>query len=52
VGDDGRGIGEVSAGQGYGLRNMAARAEDLGGRLEVRANDHGGTLLEWRVPVK
>ncbi len=52
VRDDGRGVGDVSAGQGYGLRNMADRATNLGGGLEIAAGDGGGTLLEWRVPAK
>ena len=53
VEDDGRGFpGAVGDGPGHGLRNMRSRAEALGGHLEVAAADHGGTRLEWRVPLK
>jgi signal transduction histidine kinase len=52
VSDDGRGIEDGAAGSGHGLRNMAARAEDLGGNLEVGPGNGGGTVLVWRVPVK
>lgn len=52
VRDDGRGIGKNAAGTGYGLRNMAERAERLGGRFAVGPADGGGTLVEWRVPAK
>lgn len=48
----GRGIGERAAGAGYGLRNMAERAEGLGGRFEIGpGGPGGGTALEWRVPA-
>ncbi len=33
-----------------GLRNLAQRAEALGGHLTVRPGAERGTLLEWRVP--
>jgi signal transduction histidine kinase len=52
VRDDGRGIGEDPVGSGYGLRNMADRAESLGGCFRVEPANGGGTLLEWRVPSK
>lgn len=48
--DNGRGLGEVPEGGGYGLRNMRRRAEGLGGRFGVGSADGGGTLVEWRVP--
>ncbi len=37
---------------GSGLRNMASRAEELGGRFTVAAASPHGTQLEWRVPVR
>jgi signal transduction histidine kinase len=52
VRDDGKGIPEDAGGRGYGLRNMAERAERLGGRCSVAPADGGGTLVEWRVPAK
>jgi signal transduction histidine kinase len=38
------------ASQGYGLRNLRARADRLGGSFALRARDGGGTSLEWSVP--
>jgi signal transduction histidine kinase len=52
VSDDGRGIADDDVGRGHGLRNMARRAEDLGGRLDVGPGSKGGTVLVWRVPAK
>ena len=46
------GIGIAPGGRRSGLRNMAERAEDLGGSLAVRAPARGGTELEWRVPAR
>ncbi|QIB48883.1 GAF domain-containing protein [Streptomyces aureoverticillatus] len=39
------------AGPGAGLRNLAERAERLGGELVVGAGERRGTRLEWRVPL-
>ncbi|WP_369227007.1 GAF domain-containing protein [Streptomyces sp. R39] len=52
VRDDGVGI--APGGRRSGLRNMAERAEELGGRLEWESPagaGGGGTTLVWRVPV-
>lgn len=49
VTDDG--VGLPAGGRRSGLRNMAERAEQLGGTLRTRTPEHGGTTLEWRVPV-
>ncbi|MFF7776853.1 GAF domain-containing protein [Streptomyces tanashiensis] len=51
VSDDGVGI--RPGGVRSGLRNLAERAERLGGELAVRTRPGptGGTLLEWRVPL-
>ncbi|WP_309500679.1 sensor histidine kinase [Streptomyces shenzhenensis] len=52
VRDDGVGI--APGGRRSGLRNMAERAEELGGRLEWESpagGGGGGTTLVWRVPV-
>jgi signal transduction histidine kinase len=52
VTDDGTGIGD--GGRRSGLRNLAARAEKLGGELRLEPANPGaatpGTRLEWRVP--
>ncbi|MEU0439274.1 GAF domain-containing protein [Streptomyces sp. NPDC006186] len=45
------GVGLPEGGRRSGLRNMAERAEQLGGALHTRSPDGGGTELEWRVPV-
>ncbi|MHB1445635.1 MAG: PAS domain S-box protein [Acidimicrobiales bacterium] len=50
VTDDGVGI-SGTGGTGDGLRNMAQRARQLGGRLEIGTANPRGTALEWRVPV-
>ncbi|WP_306326917.1 sensor histidine kinase [Streptomyces venezuelae] len=51
VSDDG--VGLPPGGTRSGLRNLAERAERLGGDLSVRARPGGasGTLLEWRIPL-
>jgi len=51
VADNGRGLPE-RPGAGLGLRNMASRAEALGGRFDMRAADGGGTVVEWAVPAR
>jgi len=52
VTDDGTGIPD--GGRRSGLRNLASRAEKLGGELRLEPADPGapmpGTRLEWRVP--
>jgi len=52
VTDDGTGISD--GGRRSGLRNLAGRAEKLGGELRLEPADPGaakpGTRLEWRVP--
>ncbi|MFJ9863871.1 GAF domain-containing protein [Streptomyces sp. NPDC101165] len=45
------GVGIPSEGHRSGLRNMAERAEQMGGRLDVSGPDVGGALIEWRVPL-
>jgi PAS domain S-box-containing protein len=48
--DDGIGIPDGAQGSGNGIRNMAARAAQLGGRCDVRRRPEGGTVVEWSVP--
>jgi signal transduction histidine kinase len=47
--DDGRGLGDGQ--EGFGLRGMRARAEQVGGTLDVSGGARqGGTALTLRVP--
>ncbi|WP_059006465.1 sensor histidine kinase [Streptomyces specialis] len=47
--DDGTGVPE--GGRRSGLRNLAERAQGLGGSLTTGPGPSGGTRLEWRVPL-
>ncbi|MBD9730924.1 GAF domain-containing sensor histidine kinase [Streptomyces sp. H28] len=49
VTDDGVGLPE--GGRRSGLRNIAERAEQLGGTLDIDSSAGGGTTLRWCVPV-
>jgi PAS domain S-box-containing protein len=49
VADNGVGMGQPE--RLSGIANARARAELLGGSLEVRASQAGGTRFEWRVPL-
>ena len=49
VDDDGVGMAEEGARSG--LRNLASRAEQLGGSLRVTSEPGDGTQLLWQVPV-
>jgi signal transduction histidine kinase len=51
VTDNGGGAGELASPQGHGVRNMRARAGDLGGEFELAPGPGGGTRLSWRVPL-
>jgi signal transduction histidine kinase len=51
VRDDGIGIPEPRP-RDSGLSNLARRAEDLGGVLEIEAAPGGGTMLRWAVPSR
>jgi signal transduction histidine kinase len=46
------GVGTPADGRRSGLRNMAERAEQLGGGLELGKPESGGTALVWRVPTR
>ncbi|MHC0429803.1 sensor histidine kinase [Streptomyces sp. O3] len=50
VDDDGVGIPE--GGRRSGLKNLAERAERLGGELSLARREPSGTRLEWRVPLR
>ncbi|MEV8474035.1 GAF domain-containing protein [Streptomyces sp. NPDC051173] len=45
------GVGIPAEGHRSGLRNLAERAEQHGGRLELATPDGGGTVLTWRIPL-
>ncbi|WP_033284722.1 GAF domain-containing protein [Streptomyces sp. NRRL F-525] len=45
------GVGIPADGRRSGLRNMAERAQQLGGELELSSPSDGGTTLVWWVPV-
>ncbi len=47
--DDGVGMAEDAARSG--LRNLARRAEELGGRLLLTSSPGRGTTLLWQVPI-
>ncbi|MGW1957880.1 sensor histidine kinase [Streptomyces sp. NPDC001920] len=49
VTDDGVGI--PPEGRRSGLRNLAERAEQLGGAFDLTSPPGGGTTLTWRAPV-
>ena len=52
VADDGVGIGEgAGVAEGNGLRNMARRAERLGGTATASRGYERGTLFVWRAPL-
>jgi signal transduction histidine kinase len=47
--DDGRGMGESS--RRSGLANLAARAAQLGGQVDVEPGQGSGTSVLWAVPL-
>ena len=50
IADDGRGLSPSSA-PGVGLTSMRERAAELGGTLEVRTADQGGTVCQAHLPL-
>jgi len=50
VRDNGRGLDLSQTGHGNGLSGMRARAESLGGQLEMASVGNGGTAITLRVP--
>jgi signal transduction histidine kinase len=47
IADDGKGFAVGAATAGHGLRNMHARAERLGGKLDVTSDERGTRLNLW-----
>ena len=50
VHDDGRGFDVAGNGEGFGLASMRRQAEALGGTLNIRTADAGGTIVEASLP--
>jgi signal transduction histidine kinase len=50
--DDGVGFDPTTVRHGVGLRSMAERVEALGGGLEVRSADGGGTTIVGRIRLR
>ncbi|RYD36548.1 MAG: hypothetical protein EOP87_05230 [Verrucomicrobiaceae bacterium] len=48
--DNGCGFDAAGGGEGNGLRNMARRAREAGGRFRVESLAGGGSTVEFRVP--
>ena len=45
------GVGVPEGGRRSGLRNLAERAERLGGTFEITRPEAGGTMLTWTAPL-
>ena len=52
VTDDGVGFDDERPTGGNGLRNLDARARELGGRCTIRSGPGSGTTVTWEVPFK
>ena len=52
VEDDGVGLDDSASGRGgLGLRNLAARAQRVGGTFRIARRPQGGTSAEWWLPT-
>jgi signal transduction histidine kinase len=51
ISDNGKGFNSTSPNSGYGLNNMAERAEELGGVFEVESSPGDGTRLTASLPL-
>jgi signal transduction histidine kinase len=50
--DHGRGFDPARKGEGNGLRNMAMRATEAGGRFKAESQPGQGSTIEFRVPLQ
>jgi len=50
--DNGCGFDPPKEGEGNGLRNMAMRATEAGGRFKVESHPRQGSMVEFRVPFQ
>jgi signal transduction histidine kinase len=51
VADDGVGLPTTGRRAGFGLRGIAERAKELGGRMTVSTGETGGTVLAVSIPA-
>jgi signal transduction histidine kinase len=51
VRDDGVGLPATRSGEGQGLRNLASRAESLGGGFAIEAAEPRGTVVHWEASL-
>src|SRR6266851_2703195 len=51
VTDNGAGFDPANINEGHGLESMRARAEELGGELQIISNDGRGTRVLLKVPL-
>ncbi len=53
ISDDGVGLQQTSGdGKGIGLRTMAYRASVVGGMLDIRPGERGGTVVTCTIPLR
>ena len=52
VNDNGIGFNQGSKFDGYGLKTMKYRAEELGGKLTIESSESNGTQLVLEIPIK
>jgi signal transduction histidine kinase len=51
VSDNGKGFDASQVADGHGLMSMRDRAQDIGGKLEIRSNPGGGTAVSLEIPL-
>ncbi len=51
VRDDGRGFDTTKGEPGFGLRSLAERLDDVGGRLSVESSPGDGTAVAASIPL-
>jgi len=51
VADNGQGFDPAQLSEGHGLASMRARAQELGGELQIISNDGPGTTILLNVPL-
>jgi signal transduction histidine kinase len=51
IADDGRGIDPSKTSNGFGLKTMRARIEELSGTLTIESERGGGTAIAVSLPI-
>jgi signal transduction histidine kinase len=52
IDDDGHGFsGKLNASEGFGVRGMNGRIEELGGSMRIRSRKGGGTIIDIEIPL-